>query len=559
MSTLIHKYKSDVTNIQSPTKFTFPFYYTPHKLVEIAAGELQEYLLTQNEFKYNFGVKSDQPGSPQGKMFGVLVVKNSSGELGYLCAFSGKLADLDLTHKFVPPVFDVYGKNSFYPAEELKVSKINSKINSLENDSKFLSIKNKLINKEKKIQDKLLAEKESMRLAKAERKKRRIEAENNLSSSEIAILKKELAKESISRQNNYKNLSLELEHELSKIKLEFNKFNSEIIDLKNCRKNKSAELQKRIFESYEFLNKNKEIKNLTDIFPNFLDNQPPAGSGDCTAPKLLQYAFANDLKPIAMGEFWWGVSPKNEVRQHKVFYPACNSRCKPILSHMLDGIEMDGNILIEAPRKKIQLEIAYEDEHIIIVNKAPNFLSVPGKNLADSVYTRMKDRLGDDKGPLLVHRLDMSTSGILLVAKSKEAHKFLQEQFINRTVKKQYVALIDGIPKKKSGIIDLPLRVDLNDRPRQLVCYEYGKRAITKWEIAEIRDGKSLLNLYPITGRTHQLRVHLAHHKGLGIPIVGDDLYGKKSDRLYLHAEFIKFIHPSTEDFFEFEISNNFK
>lgn len=556
--TIIHKYKTDISSINLPNKFTFPFYYTPHKLVEIAAGELQDYLLTQNEFNYNFGARDDQPGKPQGKMFGVLVVKDRNEELAYLCAFSGKLADLDLSHKFVPPVFDVYGKHSFYPDEELKVSEINRKIEELENDPEFIFNKKKLIKKEKEIQDKLFAEKESMKLAKAQRKEIREQAERVLNKIDLEKLKEKLAKESIERQNNYKKLSLELERELSEIKLEFNKFNSKIIELKNKRKNKSNELQKRIFESYEFLNKHKEVKNLTDIFPNFTENQPPAGSGDCTAPKLLQYAFANELEPIAMGEFWWGVSPNNEIRQHKVFYPACNSRCKPILAHMLDGIEMDDNILIESPKERIDLEIAYEVEYLLIVNKPPDFLSVPGKNVSDSVYTRMKEQLGDDKGPLLVHRLDMSTSGILVIAKSKEIHKILQKQFIERTVKKRYTALIDGVPKEKSGTIDLPLRVDLDDRPRQLVCYEYGKRAVTKWEIAEIRDGKTLLHLYPITGRTHQLRVHLAHQKGLGIPIVGDDLYGKKSDRLYLHAEYIKFTHPKTGDDFEFEIKAEF-
>ena len=286
--------------------------------------------------------------------------------------------------------------------------------------------------------------------------------------------------------------------------------------------------------------------------------KPPAGSGECAAPKLLQYAFANNLTPITMAEFWWGSAPNAAVRQHKNYYPACQGRCKPILTHMLANTEMDANLLLENLSEKQDLEIIYEDDALIVVHKPAEFLSVPGKEIKDSVYTRIKERYPSATGPLIVHRLDMSTSGVLLLTKTKEANKALQSQFINRTIKKRYVALLDGNLSKKSGKITLPLRVDLNDRPKQLVDFTYGKSAETDWKIINKENGKTRVNFYPITGRTHQLRMHAAHKNGLNTPIVGDDLYGKKEKRLHLHAEFIEFLHPTTLKKMSFTVAPKF-
>ena len=286
--------------------------------------------------------------------------------------------------------------------------------------------------------------------------------------------------------------------------------------------------------------------------------KPPAGAGECAAPKLLQYAFANDLKPITLAEFWWGISPKSAIRKHKNYYPACQSRCKPILTHMLKGIAMDDNLLLENLSEKQELKIIFEDDTIVIINKPAEFLSVPGKEIRDSVYTRIKAKYPNATGPLIVHRLDMSTSGILVLTKTKEAHKILQSQFIKRTVKKRYVALLDGELHTEKGNIHLPLRVDLDDRPKQLVDFTYGKNAETNWEIIRRENSKTRVYFYPITGRTHQLRVHAAHKDGLNTPIFGDDLYGKKENRLHLHAEFIEFIHPSTNQKISFRVEADF-
>ena len=262
----------------------------------------------------------------------------------------------------------------------------------------------------------------------------------------------------------------------------------------------------------------------------------------------MHYAYENKLKPIALAEFWWGTSPKSEIKAHGNFYPACRGKCEPILGHMLKGLAVDDNPMLENPAVGKSLPIVFEDEHIIVVNKPTEFLSVPGKTISDSVYTRIQHQYPTATGPLIIHRLDMSTSGILLLAKTKKAHKYLQYQFIHRTVKKTYIALLDGNLEHDSGMIDLPLRVDIDDRPRQLVCYEHGKPAQTEWKVLARENGKTRVQFHPITGRTHQLRVHAAHHAGLGTPIMGDDLYGSKSNRLHLHAASLTFRHPETKE-----------
>jgi tRNA pseudouridine32 synthase/23S rRNA pseudouridine746 synthase len=286
--------------------------------------------------------------------------------------------------------------------------------------------------------------------------------------------------------------------------------------------------------------------------------KPPAGSGECAAPKLLQHAYLNKLTPICLAEFWWGQAPKSEIRLHKQFYPACKSKCEPILGHMLEGLTVDPNPMLDNPAEGKSLSIVYDDESIVVINKPAEFLSVPGKNIYDSVYARVLELYPTATGPLIVHRLDMSTSGLLIVAKNKEAHQQLQRQFIKRNVKKRYVALLAGVIQEDEGVIDLPLRVDLDDRPRQLVCYEHGKNAVTHWKVIKRSNTQTLIHFYPITGRTHQLRVHAAHSLGLNAPIVGDDLYGTKADRLHLHAEWIQVNHPVTHKKIQFQVDPEF-
>jgi len=551
------KFKAPISEIKLPEKFTFPFYYKPHPLAKIATKEVQEYLENQTDFKHNFGLSEDNTTLPIGKMFGVLVVKNSKNEIGYLTAFSGKLADKSLPDKFVPPVFNMRSYGSFYLKGEEEITEMNHRLSFLEQNENYIDLKKSLQNITKSINDDLEKEKEKLKRYKKERKARKKTGKSTLNKSDFKLLEKKLIQESFNNQFYYKELEEYYKNKVARKRKELAAFDDEVASIKKERKEKSNYLQQTLFSKYAFLNHKKESRSLLDIFNNPAI-KPPAGSGDCSAPKLLQHAFLNDLTPICMAEFWWGISPNSAIRKHKNFYPACQGRCKPILTHMLGGIEMDENLLLENLAENQELEIVYEDNVLLIVNKPSEFLSVPGKNISDSVYTRIKEKYPKATGPLIVHRIDMSTSGILLLTKTKEAHKVLQSQFIKRTIKKRYVALLDGDLTESSGTIKLPLRVDLDDRPRQLVDFEYGKNAETNWQIIKKENGKTKVYFYPITGRTHQLRVHAAHKDGLNTPIVGDDLYGKKENRLHLHAEFIEFSHPETNKKMSFTIAADF-
>ena len=557
MKTYFQPFATPVSKIKLPPKFTFPFYYEPHPLCKIAVNEVQEYLKTQTDFDHNFGLDASKKGLPIGKMFGVLVVQNKQNGIGYVAAFSGKLADKSLPEKFVPPVFNMRTEGSFYIKGETEIDKINSQLGALKSNEQYLTLKKSAKKLHKTISESLENQRKKMKAAKIERKLSKKNAVAILGDLEYKTLTKKLMQESYNDQFLYKELHEYYDSKIKKNGKELTVLEDKITALKKERKEKSNFLQQTLFSKYAFLNQQKELKNLLDIFDN-PTVKPPAGSGECSAPKLLQFAFANDLKPIAMAEFWWGISPNSAIRKHKNYYPACQGRCKPILTHMLNGIKMDDNLLLENLAEKQELRIIYEDDVLVAVNKPTEFLSVPGKEINDSVYTRIKEKYPDATGPLIVHRLDMSTSGILLLTKTKEANKVLQSQFINRTIKKRYIALLDGNLVKNNGTIKLPLRVDLDDRPKQLVDFENGKNAETNWEIIKRENGKTRVYFYPITGRTHQLRVHAAHKYGLNTPIVGDDLYGNKTNRLHLHAEFIEFLHPSTNEKMSFRVDPEF-
>ena len=323
-------------------------------------------------------------------------------------------------------------------------------------------------------------------------------------------------------------------------------------------KQMSQELQLWLFRQYRMLNAHGEEKDLVDIWQDYHSSPriqkrfplPPGGTGDCCAPKLLQYAYQHHLKPVCMAEFWWGESPKSEIRHHGQFYPACRGKCKPVLTWMMQGLDVDPD-----PEKTavphLDIEVVYEDQEMAVINKPSGLLSVPGKEEDYSVATIALERW---PGSMIVHRLDMGTSGLLVVAKNKEAYVALQEQFVKRTVGKRYIAIIDGIPEKKSGRIELPLTFDPMNRPRQIVDYRKGKTAVTEYEILETIGSKALIALYPHTGRTHQLRMHCAHEDGLGCPILGDELYGKKAERLYLHCDHLELTHPQTGEKMSFNL-----
>lgn len=547
-----HSFKNIIEENELPNKFTFPFNYEVHSLAKIAAKKLQEYLINKTDWNHNFGFNQDEKTDVIGKMFGVLVVKNKEGEIGYLAAFSGKIANSNDHIYFVPPVFDILKKDGFFRKEELNISLINKELESLEQKTAFSEIKHQLKNAIEISKEELSKLRKEIKKGKKERKNIREEAKQTESQEALLQLENDLIKQSLDEQFHYKRTAKEWKAKIALLEQQVHDFEKVISSLKEERKQRSSILQQKLFSQYTFLNAEQESKSLWEIF----DENPPAGAGECAAPKLLQYAFLHDLKPIALAEFWWGKSPDNIIRKHQHYYPACRSKCEPILGHMLQGLVVDENPVQQHTNEEI--EIIFEDEQLIVINKPTELLSVPGKTETKSVYTQIQKRYPTATGPLIVHRLDMSTSGLMVIAKTKDAHKNLQQQFQERTIQKRYVALLNGEILKKEGFIELPLRVDLDNRPQQMVCYEHGKQARTKWKKIAIENGQTRIHFYPITGRTHQLRVHAAHSLGLNCPIVGDDLYGIRAQRLYLHAETLKFKHPKTDKIISFKVLPEF-
>ncbi len=533
-------FSSDVQGIPVPEQFPFPFYYQPHQLSQLAAQQLQDYLKGRSDWAALQNAKV-------GKMFGVLVVRRDDGELGFLAAFSGKIGDQATIPPFVPPFYDRLQPNDFFRIGEEELNHLNSQVQILQQDSSFAQARADYDGLKQESENEIEELRQANKKAKEERQQKRQSAASNGSTAEDqAALEKKLKEQSIHRHFLLKDLKRNWKARLETAQANIQKWEDQLAALKKARQEKSASLQEQLFDRYQFLNAKGEVKKVTEIFAETIFQVPPAGAGDCAAPKLLQFAFQHQLEPLALAEFWWGPSPKSEVRKHLHFYPACRGKCEPILGHMLQGLHVEENPLLRDRVQVEQLEVVYEDDDLLLINKPSGFLAVPGKSWTDSVFSRMRQRYPEATGPLVVHRLDMSTSGLMLVAKTKETHKALQHQFLKRTIKKRYVALLDGELEEQEGTIDLPLRVDLEDRPRQLVCYEHGKAARTHFKTIERGDGRTRIHFFPVTGRTHQLRVHAAHGQGLNLPIIGDDLYGTAADRLYLHAAELTFIHPSS-------------
>jgi len=540
-------FKNSVAGIELPEQFTFPFLYEPHALALQASSELQEFIEEwQNSWSHNFGIESGKSGEALGKMFGVLVVKDPEGTLGYLAAFSGMLNGSMDVKGFVPAAYDDSYDVAYFHQQFDAFNQLSQQIENLSTDPSYLELKAHVEEQQITIDQLLQQQLEKHQAQRKKRKLYRNSIKSQLSSSEWDTLLEKHHQQQLNEKFLLREYEVYLNEKIAPLKKELKAFIDKITLLKDERKQLSLDHQNWIFSHYNLLNANGDSKNVIPLFEQLQLGIPPSSAGDCAAPKLLQYAYKNNLTPIALAEFWWGKSSPSQVRKHGEFYPACRSKCEPILGHMLQGLEVAPNPMLINPATGKTLEIIYEDDAIAIIHKPHDFLSVPGKNLKDAVLTRMQQKYPDATGPLLVHRLDMATSGILVLAKTKKDHQKIQEQFINRTVHKKYIALLDGEIDQQQGVIKLPLRVDLDNRPAQLVCYEHGKPATTKYKVLEVNNGSTRIEFIPITGRTHQLRVHAAHVKGLNTSIKGDDLYGTVSNRLYLHAAYIKFIHPRT-------------
>ena len=527
---MLHRFTTSISDIPLPERFTYPFCYTPHPLCVMAAEEVQNYLSKQSDWQEEFS---------QGKMFGVLIVQTEDGSIGYLTAFSGILAGKNIHPYFVPPVYDLLQPQGFFKIEEENISAINRRIHRLEENKKYIDLRSNLTQTTQSAQDALSIAK--IQLKEAKDKRELLRKTGQLDAKEEA----DLIRESQFQKAEYKRLERSWKDKIASLQVEAGNWEKQIQELKAERKVRSAALQQQLFEQFRMLNYRGEAITLCDIFEQTVHKTPPAGAGECAAPKLLQQAYLHHWKPIAMAEFWWGNSPKNEVRHHGYYYPACKGKCEPILRHMLQGLEVEANpIQQEAERGNEKLNIVYEDQWLLIINKPAGMLSVPGKERQTSIYDLARKAYPEADGPMIVHRLDMATSGLLIIAKDKKTHQHLQAQFKNRSIRKKYIALLDGVVLEDEGTIELPLCPNPLDRPRQMVDTQYGKPAITYYQVLERTDKYTRIAFYPHTGRTHQLRVHAAHPSGLHCPIIGDELYGKKDKRLYLHAESIEFTHP---------------
>ena len=622
-------------SIPSPRQFTYPFCYDVDQLAEAASLELQRYIADAD-------LMSTEKGC--GKMFGVLVVEyeDESGALqrGFLAAYSGLLGGRNDWPYFVPPVFDAQQPDGHFKRTEREISAINREIAAIEHDAEYLQSVEQHEQTKKRLQAEVDAFKAEVDAAKARRDARRKSGEP-LSEEEQA----EMIRESQFMKAELRRRRKAMEQANSTLHIPHSTF---LKSLQRKRKQMSDELQRWLFSAYRMLNAEGEERDLIDIFREYTHAMPPAGAGDCCAPKLLQYAYLHHLRPVCMAEFWWGESPASEIRHHLHYYPACRSKCLPILTHMLKGLDVAPNPLAQK-RHTAEPRVLYADEYIMVVDKPAGMLSVPGK--AESVKSEYSDsanisveeyfanlqlptnsqftteqltigeadnsklKIQNSKFLKAAHRLDMDTSGLLVLARTEEAYVELQRQFASRETMKRYEAVLSGVPKHivggygipavaianscshlyfygqglrqecrsllrlepfaiqfakySSGCISLPLIADINDRPRQRVDMEHGKPALTLYNIVEVRavdantavayttkkvdKGRTLVHLYPKTGRTHQLRVHCAHPLGLACPILGDPLYGtERADRMYLHAAELTFRHPVTGETMHF-------
>lgn len=574
---------------------------SPRALAFVAARRVAAYVEQHPELT---------AGEVCGKMYGVLVVEAPGGCLAFLAAHSGLLGGRNDWPFFVPPVFDAQQPDGHFKTKEREISGMNRRIAELMQRPQLFEARQRLEQVRQQTDRVIAREREEVKARKARRDTMRREQPQMDDATKAMLIR-----ESQHDKAQLRRLMKSCEASVAEHQEALDVLEREIEALKRERREGSDALQRWLFNQYVMLNAKGMRRTLIDIFARFNGTLPPAGAGDCCAPKLLQFAYAHNLRPVSLAEFWLGAPPPTEVRRHLQFYPPCRSKCYPILQFMLQGLDaplpgaeevyplreegggttndekgslddkasleaneahadkasLDDNGFLDAQGhiyKKCgaSLHIIYEDEQMAVVSKPSGMLSVPGKSCRLSVESIVREHYGIAADvPVIVHRLDMDTSGLLLIARTREAHKALQQQFLDHTVSKSYIALLEGVPHEgltgehvvwhssHTGTITLPLRPDLDDRPRQLVDFVHGKPAVTRFRLLKVIDGHQLIALTPVTGRTHQLRMHCAHHLGLNCPILGDPLYGNAiepsaniAQRLYLHAEQITFRHPSS-------------
>nr|WP_254360515.1 RluA family pseudouridine synthase [Corallococcus exiguus] len=530
-----------------PGAFPSPFDAVgPHALARRAAESLQA---TLREGFIAPGITSAVLQGPDGgKMFGVLVVRRPDGTLGVLRAFSAMLAGRWDVPGFVPPVFDREARARVEPVADATVKSLLARAEAWSTSEEL----RRLREDDDARQSREATEREAMRLRhdthRRQRHERRaaIVAMSALTETERAQALHTLDQESRGDKAEKRRWDAAQEEARRQLAPARAKAERRVRALDRLRRIVSRGFMKQFHDTYAITNARGETRLLRSLYGGA---EPPSGAGDCAGAKLLAYAFAHGLQPVALAEFWWGTPPASGGRIQGAFYPACRDKCGPLLPFMLEGLEVSApRVFVPPPAPTPDLSIVFEDAWLVVIDKPCGLLSVPGRDasLLDSVLTRLRARYPDATGPLLAHRLDLDTSGLLVAALDSRTHASLQRQFLHRDVAKRYVALIDGPVHGGSGTITLPLRVDLDDRPRQIVDPIHGKPAVTDWEVLHRAASHTRVAFHPRTGRTHQLRVHAAHPQGLGAPIMGDPLYGHAGLRLHLHAETLSFVHPAT-------------
>lgn len=494
-------------------------------------------------------------GAEGGKMFGVLVVREPGGRVGFLRAFSGMLAGRWEVDGFVPPLFDRVAREQVEPAGEATVKALLARFEAHQASAELLAIRSAHAAQEARHAE----ERAALRARHDANRKRRhaqraaLEASVTLTEAERREALHALDQESRGDKAERRKAEAVQEEERRALLPKKTRLERHLRALERLRRIVCRELMKRIHGTYDVPNARGERRLLRALYG---PGEPPSGAADCAAPKLLAHAFRNGLRPLALAEFWWGAPPPAGGRIAGAFYGACQDKCGPLLPFMLEGLEVAPPRTFSPPAVvDDDLPVVFEDPWVVVVDKPCGLLSVPGRDasVTDSVLARLRARYPRATGPLLVHRLDLDTSGLLVAALDPETYADLQRQFTGREVQKRYVAWLQGHVRGERGTIELPMRVDLDDRPRQIYDPVHGKSAVTEWHVLERSSGRTRVALFPLTGRTHQLRVHAAHPLGLGAPIVGDRLYGHEESRLHLHAESLSFKHPKTGRLLSFE------
>lgn len=520
-----------------PDVMNNPFGYVPTPLTQEVMAEVCGIIDSMAEWQQEIA---------KGKMFGILVVRDVNGRVGYLKAYSGQIQGREDWQGWVPAVFDYLQPDGHFVTNENAITEINQRIDMLEHSPRLAIAAARLAKAEHDATERI----EAYRIYVKEQKAQRDERRRNGEAESTLIAESQFQKAELKR------LRKDMDVSLQPLRDELDAMHREIAMLKADRKRRSDELQSWLFSQFVMLNAKGDKRTLTDIFAPTPQRVPPSGAGECCAPKLLQYAFREGYAPIAIAEFWWGESPKGEVRRHLECYPACQGKCRPILDYMLQGLAVAPNPFEATPdgdshaeMSEETLPVIYRDEWVVVVDKPAGMLSVPGKVAGHSAIAIVQRMVGRETAVYPVHRLDMQTSGLLVFALTKECYVALQQQFADRRTNKEYIAVVERNAGMKlavgsTGTISLPLSPDYMNRPCQRVDHAGGKEALTEYEVLAVQPTTVRMRLRPHHGRTHQLRVHCAHAEGLSMPIVGDSLYGHSAERMLLHAERLQLYNP---------------